>query len=148
MEIILLENIHKVGDKHEIVTVKPGYARNFLIPQGKALIANDSNRKRLDHLKSLDEARENARVEEYKAIAAKLDGQSVSIPMKAGANGKIFGSVTNVQIAQALREQYSIDLERRKIVVEEEVKNLGSYEAVLNLHKEISTKLKFEVVED
>ena len=148
MDIILLENINKVGDKHEIVNVKDGFARNFLIPRGKALIANTSNRKRLEHLRMLDEARESARLDEYKAMAAKLEGETVRIPMKAGANGKIFGSVTNVQVAQALREQYQIDLERRKIEVPDEVKTLGKYEATLNLHKEVSTQLAFEVVED
>ena len=96
----------------------------------------------------LDEARESARLDEYKAMAAKLEGETVRIPMKAGANGKIFGSVTNVQVAQALREQYQIDLERRKIEVPDEVKTLGKYEATLNLHKEVSTQLAFEVVED
>lgn len=148
MDIILLENINKVGDRHEIVTVKSGYARNFLIPGGKALIANASNRKRLQHLRTLDEQREGVRLTEYQAIAVKLKDQSLRIPMKAGANGKIFGSVTSVQIAQALREQFNIDLERRKIEVEEEVKTLGSYVAKLNLHKEVSTTIAFDVVED
>ena len=148
MDIILLENINKVGDKHEVVAVKPGYARNFLIPRGKALIANASNRKRLQHLRDLDEAREGARLSEYQLVADKLKDQSLRIPMKAGANGKIFGSVTNVQIAQALREQHDVDLERRKIEVDEDVKTLGSYVAKLNLHKELSTTIAFEVVED
>ncbi|MFK8058232.1 MAG: 50S ribosomal protein L9 [Saprospiraceae bacterium] len=148
MDIILLENINKVGDKHEVVNVKDGYARNFLIPNGKALIANPSNRKRLTHLLELDEAREGARLTEYQAMAEKLKDQSLSIPMKAGANGKIFGSVTNVQIAQALREQFEVDLERRKIEVTEEVKTLGKYTATLNLHKEVTTEIAFEVVED
>ena len=148
MDIILLENINKVGDKHEVVNVKDGYARNFLIPRGKALIANESNRKRLEHLQALDEARESQRLGEYQAMLNKLEGQTVRIPMKAGANGKIFGSVTNVQIAQALREQFEIDLERRKIEVPEEVKTLGKYEADLNLHSEVNGKVAFEVVED
>ena len=148
MDIILLENINKVGDKHEIVSVKDGFARNFLIPRGKALIANESNRKRLEHLTALDEARESQRLGEYQAMLAKLEGQTLRIPMKAGANGKIFGSVTNVQIAQALREQYDVDLERRKIEVPEDVKTLGQYEATLNLHKEVTTSITFEVVED
>ena len=148
MDIILLENINKVGDKHEVVTVKDGFARNFLIPRGKALIANASNRKRLEHLTALDAARESQRLGEYQAMLAKLEGQTLRIPMKAGANGKIFGSVTNVQIAQMLREQFEIDLERRKIEVPEDVKTLGKYEADLNLHSEVSGKVAFEVVED
>ena len=148
MDVILLENINKVGDKHEIVSVKAGFGRNYLIPRGKALIANASNRKRLEHLTALDEAREGARLSEYQAMSEKLEGQTLRIPMKAGANGKIFGSVTNVQIAQALREQYDVDLERRKIEVPEDVKTLGQYEATLNLHKEVTTSITFEVVED
>ena len=148
MDIILLENINKVGDKHEIVSVKPGFARNFLIPRGKAIIANAANRKRLSHLRDLDDAREASRLSEYRQVANQLKDQKLRIPMKAGANGKIFGSVTSVQIAQALREQFQVDLERRKIEVPEEVKNLGEYTAQLNLHKELSTEVAFEVVED
>ncbi len=148
MDIILLENIDKVGDKHEVVSVKAGYARNSLIPTGKAIIANAANTKRLNHLRSLDEAREGQRLNEYKEIIEKLKGQSLRIPMKAGANGKIFGSVTNVQLAQALREQFEVDLERRKIEVDEEIKTLGSYVAKLNLHKEVQGEIAFELVED
>ena len=148
MQIILLDKVVNLGNLGEIVKVKDGYARNFLIPNGKALIANASNRKRLTHLLELDEAREGARLTEYQAMAEKLKDKSLSIPMKAGANGKIFGSVTNVQIAQALREQFEVDLERRKIEVSEEVKTLGKYTATLNLHKEVSTEIAFEVVED
>lgn len=148
MDVILLENIDKVGDKHEVVRVKDGFARNYLIPRRKALIANESNSKRLEHLRELDEAREGARLQDYKAANAKLEGQSLRIPMKAGANGKIFGSVTNVQVAQALREQYEIDLERRKIDVPEEVKTLGTYTATINYTKDFSGEVAFEVVED
>ena len=148
MDVILLENIDKVGDKHEVVKVKDGFARNYLIPRRKALIANESNSKRLEHLRALDEAREGARLEEYKAASAKLEGETLRIPMKAGANGKIFGSVTNVQVAQALREQYEIDLERRKIEVPEEVKTLGAYTATINYTKDFAGEVAFEVVED
>ena len=148
MDVILLENINKVGDKHEVVRVKDGFARNYLIPRGKAIIHNAANGKRLQHLLDLDEAREGARKSEYLEIVEKLKDQSLRIPMKAGANGKIFGSVTSVQIAQALREQQDVDLERRKIEVEEEIKTLGTYTAKLNLHKEVQSEITFEVVED
>ena len=148
MDVILLENINKVGDKHEVVRVKDGFARNYLIPRGKAIIHNAANGKRLQHLRDLDEAREGARKSEYLEIVSKLEGQSLRIPMKAGANGKIFGSVTSVQLAQALREQQDVDLERRKIEVDEEIKTLGTYTAKLKLHKEVETEIPFEVVED
>lgn len=148
MDVILLENINKVGDRHEVVRVKDGFARNFLIPRGKAIIHNAANSKRLQHLLDLDEAREGARKSEYIEIVEKLKGQSLRIPMKAGANGKIFGSVTNVQIAQALREQFEVDLERRKVEVPEEVKTLGTYKATINYTKDFSGEVTFEVVED
>ena len=102
MDIILLKDIDKLGDKHSIVTVKPGYGRNYLIPQGVGVIANATNKKKLEALIAEEEAKEAARLEDYRVIAAQLEGQTLKIGVKAGTSGKIFGSVTNVQIAQAL----------------------------------------------
>lgn len=146
MDIILLKNIDKLGDKHDVVSVKPGYGRNYLIPQGVAVIANKDNLKRLETIKADEEAKEAVRLDEYKQIAEKLAGQSLKIGVKAGTSGKIFGSVTNVQVARALREQQDLDIERKKIVVSEDIKELGTYTAKLNLHKEVSTTIDFELV--
>ncbi len=146
MEVILLKDLDKVGDKHTIVSVKNGYGRNFLIPRGLALIANDVNRGKLDDLKKREEAEEAKKVGFYQSIVDKLDGKVLKIGAKAGTSGKIFGSVTNVQIAQALKEQFDVEVDRKKIDIPEEVKNLGAYEAVLNLHKEVDGKINFEVV--
>lgn len=146
MDIILLKNIDKLGDKHDVVSVKPGYGRNYLIPQGVAVIANKDNLKRLESIKAEEEAKEAARLDEYKQIAEKLAGQSLKIGVKAGTSGKIFGSVTNVQVSRALREQQDLDIERKKIVVPEDIKELGVYTATLNLHKELSTSIDFELV--
>lgn len=146
MDIILLKNIDKLGDKHDVVSVKPGYGRNFLIPQGVAVIANKDNLKKLETIKADEEAKEAVRLDEYKQIAEKLSGQSLKIGVKAGTSGKIFGSVTNVQVARALREQQNLDIERKKIVVSEDIKELGTYTAKLNLHKEVSTSIDFELV--
>lgn len=146
MDIILLKNIDKLGDKHDVVSVKPGYGRNYLIPQGVAVIANRDNLKRLETIKADEEAKEAVRLDEYKQIAEKLAGQSLKIGVKAGTSGKIFGSVTNVQVARALREQQDLDIERKKIVVSEDIKELGTYTATLNLHKEVSTTIDFELV--
>ncbi len=146
MDIILLKNIDKLGDKHDVVSVKPGYGRNYLIPQGVAVIANKDNLKRLETIKADEEAKEAVRLDEYKQIAEKLAGQSLKIGVKAGTSGKIFGSVTNVQVARALREQQDLDIERKKIVVSEDIKELGTYTATLNLHKEVSTTIDFELV--
>jgi large subunit ribosomal protein L9 len=146
MNIILLKDIDKLGDKHTIVSVKPGYGRNYLIPQGVGVVANATNKKKLETLIADEEAKESARLEDYRAIAAQLDGQSIKIGVKAGTSGKIFGSVTNVQLAQALKEQLNLDIERKKIILPEDVKEVGTYEATINLHKEVSKKIAFELI--
>ena len=148
MDIILLEDIEKVGDKHTIVNVKDGYARNYLIPQKLAIIATDTNRQRLEELRAKEEAELAAHLEEFQAIADKLKDKVLKIPAKAGTSGKIFGSVTNVQIAQALKEQLDVEVDRRKIILPEEVKVLGTYTAELNLHPEVDAKVNFEVLAD
>ena len=146
MEIILLKDIDKVGNKYEIVTVKNGYGRNYLIPKGWAIIANNTNRQKLDEHKAKEEAERMKRVAEFQAIADKLEGKVLRIGAKAGTSGKIFGSVTNVQIAAALQEQFEVEVERRLIEVPEEVKELGTYAATLKLHPEVSPEVSFEVV--
>lgn len=146
MDVILLKDIDTLGERHEIVTVKPGYARNFLIPTKQALVANATNRAKLDKLKAEESAREQERIAEYKELAAKLDGQVIQIGAKAGTSGKIFGSVTNVQIMHALKEQFGIEVIRKKIEIPEEVKVLGTYEGVINFHPEVKTAFQFEVV--
>lgn len=146
MDIILLQDIDKVGDKHTIVTVKDGYGRNYLIPQGMAIIANDTNRRRLNELMRIEEAQEAKKLSVYQEIAEKIGDQVLKIGAKAGTSGKIFGSVTNVQLAMALNEQFEVEVDRRKIVIPEEVKELGTYTAVLNLHKEVQPEVKFEVI--
>ncbi|MEM9918553.1 MAG: 50S ribosomal protein L9 [Bacteroidota bacterium] len=145
MEIILLANIDKVGGKHELVTVKNGYARNYLIPKGLALIANDTNLRRLADLRRREESMANKKLEEYQAMGEKIKDATLRIGAKAGTSGKIFGSVTNIQIAIALKEQFDIDVDRRKIEMPSEVKELGTYTAILNLHDEVKPELKFEV---
>ena len=147
MDIILLTDVDKVGYKHDVAKVKDGYGRNFLIPQGMAIIANAKNMKKLDDLKAKEAAVESAKVDEYKAMATKLEGQTLKIGAKAGTSGKIFGSVTNVQIIAALKDQFGIDIPRRKVEVED-VKNLGTYNATLNLHPEVTVTLPFEVAQD
>ncbi len=148
MEVILLKDIEKLGDKHEIVKVKPGYGRNYLIPQGLAINANPVNRKKLDGIIADEEAREIARLGEYKELASKIEGQSLKIGVKAGTSGKIFGSVTNVQVAAALKEQLGLDIERKKIILPEEIKEMGTYTATIQFHKEVSGKIDLELVQE
>jgi large subunit ribosomal protein L9 len=148
MDIILLQELEKLGDKHEIVSVKPGYARNFLIPQGLALIANSSNKKRLQELRRLEAAKEAKLKDHYQAMADKLKDVVLKVGAKAGSSGKIFGSVTSLQIAQILKETYELEIPRRKISLSEDIKELGTYSTTLNLHPEVILEVSLEVVQE
>jgi large subunit ribosomal protein L9 len=148
MEIILLQDVEKVGDKFEIVTVKDGYGRNFLIPQKMGVIANKTNRAKLAELRAKDARKAEKEIAVHQDIIDRLNGEIIKIGAKAGTSGKIFGSVTNVQISAAIKEQHGIDIERRRITIDEEVKNLGVYTANITFSKDLSTKLTFEVVEE
>jgi large subunit ribosomal protein L9 len=148
MELILLKDIEKLGDRHDIVKVKPGYGRNYLIPQGLAINANAVNRKKLEVIIAEEEAKEAARLGEYKELASTLEGKTLQIAVKAGTSGKIFGSVTSVQIAAALKDQLGLDVERKKIVLPEEIKEMGTYTATINFHKEVQGKIPFELIQD
>lgn len=148
MNVILLQNLDNLGYKHDLVKVKNGYGRNFLIPKGMAVIASDANMAKLDKLKAEEAAKEATKVGEYKAMAEQLEGKTLSIPVKAGTSGKIFGSVTNVQIANALKEQLDMDIDRRKIVLDEEVKELGTFTATINFYTDVVAKIPFELKKD
>ncbi len=111
-------------------------------------MANAGNRRMLEDLIRQEEQKESKRVDEYKEIAAKLNGVTLKIGAKAGTSGKIFGSVTNVQLVNALKDQVGIEVERKKIIIEEEVKSLGSYTAKLNLHKDVQSSVAFEIIEE
>jgi large subunit ribosomal protein L9 len=147
MEIILKEDVLNLGYKDDIVKVKDGYGRNYLIPQHKAIVATPSARKILaENLKQ--RAHKLARIKtEAEELAAKLQGVALTIGAKTSTTGKIFGSVNNIQIAEALEKLgYSVD--RKVIVIKEAVKEIGQYKAVLKLHKEVSVEIPFEVVSE
>ena len=146
MDIILLKDLDKVGDKYQIVNVKDGYGRNYLIPQKMAVIANAANLKKLEDIKAKEEAEIAARLSEFQEIAQQLEGKTLTIGAKSGTSGKIFGSITSIQISNALAEQLNLEIERRKISLPEDIKTLGTYTAVLNLHPEVDSKIDFEVV--
>jgi large subunit ribosomal protein L9 len=146
MDIILLKDIDNLGDKHSIINVKNGYGRNYLIPRGLALIANKQNKSKLGEIIAKEESDRAARLTEFQEIAEKLKGVILTIPAKSGTSGKIFGSVTSLQIANKLRDEQEVDVERRRIALPDEVKTLGTYTAVLDLHPEVVIKVDFEVV--
>jgi large subunit ribosomal protein L9 len=149
MEVILLKNIEKVGRKFEIVKVKAGFGRNYLIPQGLAIVANTSNRSNLNSFKRQEVAKLNKKLDAFKDIAARLEGQVLKLTAKTGTSGKIFGSVTNVQVAAALKEQLGIEVDRRDILLpEDHIKMVGTYSASLDLHPDVDAKVNFEVASD
>ncbi len=145
MEIILLQDVQNLGYKDDVVKVKNGYGRNFLIPQGKAILATPSAKKQLEE--SLKQrAHKLAKIKaDAEALAAKLNGVSLQIGAKTSATGTIFGSVNNIQIAEALAKQ-GFDIDRKIIYINDNVKELGSYKATVKLHKEVSAEINFEVV--
>lgn len=146
MEIILKKDHKGLGYKNDIVKVKNGYGRNFLIPQGIAVLATDSNKKmQAEEIKQSSFKEQKLRTEAT-ANAEKLAGVTVKVGAKAGDSGKIFGSVTNIQIAEALKKA-GYDVERKNIeLAEENIKTLGTYSAKVRLFKEISATVNFEVV--
>jgi large subunit ribosomal protein L9 len=148
MEVILLENLDNLGDKNDVVTVKNGYGRNYLIPKGLAIIASKSSKKHADEVKKQQSAKAAKLKENMVAIAESLQTKVLKVGAKAGATGKLFGSVTNIQLAEALKKQFDIDLDRRKIKLDDEIKALGTYKATVVLHKEVTAVIDFEVVED
>jgi len=148
MQVILLNDVDKLGYKFDVVDVKPGYGRNFLLPKGLALMANSSNMKRLEEMKRRVARSESAKLGEYQAMASKMADSKLKIGAKAGKEGKIFGSVTSIQVIQALKDQLGLEVERRKVVMPDDVKHIGDYEATVNLAKEVVATIKFEVVEE
>lgn len=146
MEVILKANIEKLGAKDEIVKVKPGYARNFLIPRGYAIAATDSAKKVLAENLRQRAHKETKILAEAQSTSEKLANLSIKIGTKASETGKIFGSVNTIQLSEALaKEGFNID--RKSISISEEhIKMLGAYEAKIKLHKEVSAVVKFEVV--
>ena len=148
MDIILLKDLDKVGDKYQVVTVKYGYGRNYLIPQKMAVIANATNMKKLDDLKAKEEAERAARLSEFQEVADQLKGKTLKIGAKSGTSGKIFGSITSIQLASALKEQFNVDVERRRVNLPDDIKSLGTYTAVLDLHPEVQANVEFEVVSE
>jgi len=146
MEVILKKDIEKLGFENDIISVKNGYGRNYLIPNGLAIIANSSSKRMLEETLKQRAHKEEKLVLEAEATAEKLEKTVITVATKAGEKGKIFGSVNNIQIAKALKEQ-GFDIDRKNIHLKDEhIKALGKYEANVRLYKHIEKKLEFEVI--
>jgi large subunit ribosomal protein L9 len=145
MEVILKQDVKSLGEKDDIVKVKPGYGRNYLIPQGFATLATESAKKVLaENLKQAQFKQDKIR-KDAEELAAKLENVKLTIGAKAGESGKIFGAINTIQVADALKKQ-GFEVDRRRITFDQEPKVLGEYTANLNLHKEVKVKVPFEVI--
>jgi large subunit ribosomal protein L9 len=147
MEIILKKDIPGVGFTNDLITVKNGFARNYLIPQGMAIAASESAKKvREEDLKQKSFKEEKVK-KEAETLAKALEGLTVKIGAKAGTSGKIFGSVNALQIADAIKDQHKLEVDRKKVLVNgDSVKELGTYVAKIVLHKEVRVEINFEVI--
>ena len=146
MDIILKEDIDQLGSKNDIVTVKTGFARNFLIPQGKAIAATESARKVVAEVIRQQSHKEAKAIEAAQGIVDSLNNLSVKIGAKAGESGKIFGSVNSIQLAEAIQNA-GFDIDRKQIkLTDDSIKELGSYEATVKVYKDSTATVKFEVV--
>ena len=147
MKVVLLENIKKLGKKDEIVEVSDGYARNVLIAKNQALPATPTN---LNNLK-LKNKNEEKKEENLKNIAIadkeKIEKGKITLSIKAGSNGKAFGSITSKEISDAIKENMDIDIDKKDILLDESIKNLGNYDVKVRLHKDIFATVKLQVKE-
>lgn len=146
MEVILIKDVDNLGGVNELVTVRPGYARNFLIPQKVAVEASASNKKMLAERQKVAQKREEKLLAEIAKVTAVLKEGAVKVGAKTGTSGKIFGSVTSIQLARAIREQKGYEIDRRRISISDDVKELGTHKATIDFGKENILELEFEVV--
>jgi large subunit ribosomal protein L9 len=145
MEVILKEDIKGLGYKNDLVSVKPGYGRNYLIPRGLALMATESSKKVVaENVKQAAHKAEKVKNDAL-AVAQKIAGLSIEIKAKVGETGKIFGAVTSLQISDALKDK-GFTIDRKRITFKGDVKEVGEYTAVVDLHKEVKQEVKFKVI--
>lgn len=144
MEVILLLPVHNLGDSDDVVKVKPGYARNYLIPKGMALLATNSNLRSLEEKKKQSQRKQSHLKQTALEMAEKLRELRITIETLAGADGRLFGSITTSMIANRLAEK-GFEFDRRKITVDD-IRTLGEFKAVLHLHKEVKAEIPVEVI--
>ncbi len=147
MEIILKQDVNNLGYKDDIVNVKNGYANNYLLPMGLAIIATPANKKMREETLRQRAFKEEKLRKEAETLCEALKDKSVRLAAKVGENGQLFGSVNNIQIADALKEQYNYDIDRKKIVVDgSKIKEVGTYTAIVNIYRDIKAEINLDVV--
>ena len=147
MKVILLTDVNKVGKKDQVVEVKEGYGRNFLLARKLAVEATDANLKELKRQEAIREQKAAELKAEAEELAKKLKNITVTISVKCGEGGRLFGAVTNKEIAERLEREHNLKIDKRKIELEENIKSLGNYTPTVRLHPQVSTKLTVKVVE-
>ena len=147
MQIILIKDVDNLGGKNELVTVKNGYARNFLIPQKFAVEASPSNMKQLEEKLKVKAKKEAAMLAEINKVIDVLKSSPVKVGAKTGTSGKIFGAVTSLQITRAIRDQKGYEIDRKRITIVDDVKELGTYKATIDFGNGNNTEIEFEVIE-
>ncbi|MEO5500047.1 MAG: 50S ribosomal protein L9 [Ginsengibacter sp.] len=146
MQVILIQDVNNLGGAHELVTVKDGYGRNFLIPHKLAVEANSSNLKMLEERRKQIAKKEEKLLAEINDVVSVLQQSPLKIGAKTGTSGKIFGSVTSVQIARAIREQKGYEIDRRRITIIDDIKELGNYKAKIDFGKGHEIEVDLEVI--
>jgi large subunit ribosomal protein L9 len=146
MQVILVQDVDNLGGRNELVNVKNGYARNFLIPQKFAVEANPSNLKQLEERLKVQAKKEAAMLAEINKVIDVLKSSPVKLSAKTGTSGKIFGTITSLQIARAIRDQKGYEIDRKRISIVDDVKELGSYKASIDFGNGNATEIDFEVV--
>ncbi|HHT37114.1 MAG: 50S ribosomal protein L9 [Candidatus Wallacebacter cryptica] len=147
MEVILQKDVKNLGKKGEVVDVAEGYARNFLLPRGLAVEATAGNLKQVSLENKAKKQKRERELKEAQDIAAKLDGQKLQIATKVGESGKLFGSITNQDIADRLKRQYKVEIDKRKIELEEPIKSLGKYPVTVRIHPKVKAEVIVQVIE-
>lgn len=146
MKVILLQDIKGVGKKDQTINASDGYAKNFLMPKGLAVEASAANIKKLEKQKAEAEAKAQAELEAAQKLGKEIESKTINIKVKVGNNGKLFGAVTNKEVSAELKDQFNIEIDKKKIVVDP-IKSTGDAEASIKLHPNVTAKLKISVTE-
>ena len=147
MKIILIKDVKKLGKQCEVIEVKDGYARNFLFPRGLAVEATEGNLRQLDNKLLTIQKQNEEELDEAKDLAARIEGIQVELKLRAGEGGKTFGSISTKEIADILKSEFDLEVDRRKVQLEEPIKSLGSHLVNIKIHQEVTAELKVNVTE-
>lgn len=148
MKVILLKDVKKLGQKGDVVNVAEGYGRNYLLPRNLAVEATEGNVKQIDLERKARKEKKNRELQEAETIAARINGQKLKMTAKVGDAGKLFGSITNQEIANRLKKQYKVDIDKRKIELEEPIRCLGKYPIAVRIHSKVKAEVMVQVVEE